>query len=92
MKENDNPQEFPEYSLEELMTLLKIDEASIRRLIKEAGIEIDLSKNDPSETIQYDDFRKLWVSRANRRDGRLLATLLVEPTTSWFDWIGRKGK
>ncbi len=92
MKENGTPQDFPEYSLAEIMALLKIDEKSVRKLIKEAGIEIDLSKNDPSETIQYNDFRKLWVSRANRRDGRLLATLLVEPTTSWFDWFGRKGK
>jgi hypothetical protein len=86
----DDTEEFPEYSLADIMELLKIDEKTTRKLIKKAGIEIELSKSDPNEVISYEDYRKLWVSRANRREGRLLATLLVEECVNW--WTKMLGK
>lgn len=77
-------EKMPEYSIAELMALLKIDEPAVRKLLTKAGVEVDRSKTDPGETIRYDDFRKLWISRANKREGRLLATLLVEESGNWW--------
>jgi len=87
-----NAQKTPAYSISEIMMLLKINESKVRKLLTRAGIEIDETKSDPNERIRYDDFRRLWVSLANRREGRLLATLLVEKTDSWFDKVFRKSR
>lgn len=94
MKEKDNPPNrlnAPTYSIADIMKLLEINEPTVRKLIKKAGIPIDTAKCDPSETLCYEDFRRLWISRANRRDGRLLATLLVEESENWWlKVMGRK--
>jgi len=83
----------PEYSIAEIMDLLHADEQNVRHLIKKAGITIDESKKDPSETILYKDFRTLWISRANRREGRLLATLLIEESDNWLNrHFAKKGR
>jgi hypothetical protein len=87
---NQNAQDAPAYSIAEMMTLMKKDEIAIRKLIKSAGVEIDLLRQDPSERIPYDDFRRLWISLANRRDGQLLSTLLIENSESWFDIVFRR--
>ncbi len=83
---------FPHYSIGEIMALLNLDESSVRKLIIKAGIDIDKMKKDPSETIRYEDFRLLWLSLANRREGRLLARLLIEERENWFTRWGRKGR
>jgi len=75
---------FPHYSIGEIMSKLNLDELSVRKLISKAGIDIDIMKNDPSETLPYEDFRLLWVSLANRREGRLLAKMLIEEQDNWF--------
>lgn len=80
----------PAYSISEIMALLKIDELAVRKLLTRAGITIDETKSDPNERIRYHDFRLLWVSLANRREGRLLSTLLVEKSGNWFDKMFRR--
>lgn len=80
-----NEPAYPKYQLAEIMDLLKMDEPKVRKLIKKAGIKIDEDKRDPNERIRYEDFRLLWISLANRREGRLLATLLIEDSESWID-------
>lgn len=84
---NTDISETPKYSIAEIMNLLNFNEQKVRHLIKKAGIEIDELKKDPSETIDYKDFRTLWLSCANRREGRLLATLLIEESGNWFKRI-----
>ena len=79
--------ENPKYSIAEIMDLLGQSERAVRTLIKKAGVDIDESKSDTSERIKYADYRKLWLSRANRREGKLLAKLLTEKSESWFDKI-----
>jgi hypothetical protein len=79
----------PQYTIGEIMDLLKMDQASVRELIVGAGVDLDLSKKDRGEKIAYEDYRKLWVSRANRPEGKLLAALLVEESENWFDKLFR---
>jgi len=79
----------PQYTIGEIMDLLGMDEASVRELIVNAGVDVDPSKKDRGERITYADYRKLWVSRANRPEGKLLAALLVEESENWFDKLFR---
>ncbi len=79
-----NQVEEPRYTYSEIMVLLNVDERSLRKMLVDAGVDVDPSKNNPGEKIAYADYRKLWISRANRPDGRLLAKLLVEESDSWF--------
>ena len=85
-----NLSKTPRYTIANIMKLLNLDEPKVRKLIKRAGIDIDELKSDPSELIRYKDFRLLWLSVANRRIGRLLATLLVEEPDNWFFNLFRK--
>jgi hypothetical protein len=75
----------PRYTIGEIMALLAYDERAVRELLVAAGADVDPSKIDPHEKIAYADYCRLWVSRVNRSEGKLLATLLVEESTSWFD-------
>jgi len=90
-RENDSQNsEFPQYSIAEIMAVLEKEESKVRNLLKKDGIEIDASKNNPNERIQYEDFCKLWVSLVNQREGRLLSTMLVGGTGNW--WTNLFGK
>ena len=82
--------ETPQYSIGDIMELLKRDELAVRKLLIKAGVEIEELKSDPSETIRYKDFRILWLSIANRREGRLLANLLIEESGNWLSKLIRK--
>ena len=84
--------ETPQYTIEDIMKLLMLNEPGVRKLLIEAGAEVDELKIDPEETIRYEDYRKLWVSCANRPQGRLLATLLIEESGNWFDKMFRGNK
>ena len=59
------------------MALLDENEQMVRKWLIAAGVDVDPSKTDPEERITYPDYRRLWVSRANRPEGKLLATLLI---------------
>ena len=88
---NPNQSEAPQYAIREIMELLDKDESEIRSLIKKAGGEIDESVSDPNERISYEAYCKLWVSQINRREGKLLGTLLVGGTESWLGkLLGRR--
>jgi len=90
-RENDSQNtEFPHYSIAEIMALLEKEESKVRNLLQKAGIETDVSKKDPHERIQYEDFCKLWASLVNRREGRLLSTMLLEGPGNW--WTNLLGK
>ena len=82
----------PQYTLANIMLLLDQKVLADRNLIKRAGIEIDELKSDPSEIIRYEDYRLLWISLANRCEGKLLSTLLVEEKShNWFsNLFGRR--
>ncbi len=79
----------PQYTLSEIMALLAYDERAVRELLAAAGVDLDPSKTDPGERIAYADYRRLWLSRANRPEGKLLARLLVEESTNWFEKLFR---
>jgi hypothetical protein len=79
----------PRYTIGEIMDLLGRDEPYVRELIAEAGVDLDPDKHDPSERIDYADYRKLWISRANRAEGKKLTKLLIEESSSWFDGLFR---
>jgi len=87
---NQNAQGAPAYAIAEIMAALEKDEDAVRKLIKKAGIEIDMLRQDPGERIRYEDFRRLWVSLANRREGQLLSTLLIEKSESWVDQVFKR--
>lgn len=76
-KTNSNQEAAPEYSIAKIMELLDKDEAKVRKMIKEAGGEIDPTINDPNERISYEAYCKLWVANVSKPDGKLLGTLLV---------------
>jgi len=80
----------PRYTIAQIMELLDLDEPVVRKMIKKAGIAIDELISDPSERIRYEDFRLLWISVANRYEGRLLATLLIEEHENWFGNLFKK--
>ena len=83
---------MPSYTIAQLMNLLDLREPAVRRMIKKAGIGIDESLNDPDETICYEDFRILWLSVANRYEGKLLATLLIEKHENWYSKLFNRGR
>ena len=82
--------EMPQYTVNTIMQLLQVPEPGVRKLLIEAGIGVDANKIDPDEIIRYEDFRILWVSLANRREGRLLASLLIEESDNWFTKLSRR--
>ena len=81
---NPNQDAAPQYSIGEIMELLEKDESEVRKLIKKAGGVIDENVNNPNERISYEAYCKLWVSQINRREGKLLGTLLVGGTENWL--------
>ena len=89
-KESDNHNlPKPKYAIGEIMALLDEDEQVVRKWLVAAGVDVDPLISNPEERITYPDYRKLWISRANRPEGRLLTTLLVEESTNWFDRLFR---
>ena len=89
---NANPMSTPNYSITQIMDLLDINEPALRKMITKAGINIDESIIDPSETILYEDLRRLWLSVANRYEGKLLAKLLIEKHENWYSRLFNIGR
>ena len=82
----------PRYSIAQIMALLDLEEPAVRKMIRKADIRIDVRKSDPGERICYEDFRILWLSVANRYEGKLLATMLIEEHENWYSKLLRKGR
>ena len=79
--------EGPRYSIGEIMALIDEDERTVRKLLVDAGVDVNPAITDPGEKIAYPDYRNLWISRANRPEGRKLETLLVEESNKGFDGL-----
>ena len=87
-----NSSNIPRYSIAQIMELLDLEEPAVRKMIRKAGISIETRKSDPGERIPYEDFRKLWLSVANRYEGKLLAKMLIEEHENWYSKLIRKGR
>lgn len=66
------------YKLSELMQVLKLNEPATRKMLIDAGADLNELASDPGETVSCEDVIALWHDRANTREGRLLAELLKE--------------
>lgn len=64
------------YMLSEVMTKLELDEATLRKLFSDVGVDLDLSISDPTATITRDDMISLLADRAGSREGDLIADIL----------------
>lgn len=60
----------PRYSIGEIMALLDVDERTVRKFLVKAGVDVKPSITDPGEKIAYADYRELWISRANKPEGK----------------------
>ncbi len=73
------------YTIAELTAKLEIDEATIRLLLKDVGVEIETNVNDTSETLTRNKLIPLLADRAGSREGERLAELLrgEGPYVAW---------
>ena len=64
------------YTISEIMQVLKLNEAAVRKLFVDAGANLAELDQDTSEAVTKADVIALWHDRADTREGRLLADLL----------------
>jgi len=73
------------YTLSELSEKLELDEATLRKLLKDVGVEIDPHLSNPAEIVTERDLIPLLADRAGSRVGDRLAELLrgEGPYVAW---------
>ncbi len=64
------------YTLSEIMTLLELDEPTVRRLFNGVGLDFDPAVQNPEEVVTEKDVIALLADRAGSREGKLLADFL----------------
>jgi hypothetical protein len=64
------------YTIAEIMDKLALDEATIRQLFIQVGVDLDPSANNAEETVIREDVIALLADRAGSREGDLLADFL----------------
>ena len=64
------------YQLAEVMEKVELDEATLRKLLVDVGVEIEREKQDPKETVTYHDLVLLLADRAGSKEGDLLADFI----------------
>jgi signal transduction histidine kinase len=64
------------YQLSTIMAKVELDEPTLRQLLKDVGVEIDVGISDPEESITQKDLVALLADRAGSREGALLAELI----------------
>jgi len=64
------------YAIAEIMDKLALDEATIRQLFNQVGVDLETDANDPEETVTREDVIALLADRAGSREGDLLADFL----------------
>jgi len=64
------------YTLAELSDKLKLDEATLRKLLNNVGTEIDAHQVDPAESVTEQALIHLLADRAGSQEGDRLAELL----------------
>lgn len=68
------------YKIKEIMDQLKLNEATVRKLLVDAGVNIAELDQDPNETVTRQDIIAVWLDRADTWEGRLLIKLLNTQT------------
>lgn len=69
-----------DYKISEIVAGLKIPEVMVRKLLRDAGADIDELKSNPQETVTREAVIDLWADRVGTREQRLLSKLLKEKT------------
>lgn len=64
------------YNLSDVMIKVELDESTLRKLLRDVGVEIDPEISDPQETITQKDLVALLADRAGSREGELLAAFI----------------
>ena len=64
------------YNLSDVMIKVELDESTLRKLLRDVGVEIDPEISDPQETITQKDLVALLADRAGSREGELLVAFI----------------
>jgi uncharacterized Fe-S cluster-containing MiaB family protein len=64
------------YSLSSIMTKTELSEPTLRQLLKDVGVDIDVNVKNAQETITQDDLIALLADRAGSREGDSLAEFI----------------
>ena len=64
------------FTIAEIMDVLRLNEPATRKMLIDAGADLNELASDPSETVTRADVINLYTDRAAMREGRLLAGLL----------------
>ena len=74
------------YTVEALTHKLELDEPTLRRLLRDVGVEIDPAVSNPDETVTEDDIIALLADRAGSPVGDRLMDLLRGdgPYVTWW--------
>ena len=64
------------YSLSSIMTKTELSEPTLRQLLKDVGVDIDVNVKNAQETITQNDLIALLADRAGSREGDLLAEFI----------------
>jgi hypothetical protein len=65
-----------QYKISEIMAALKLNEASVRKLLVDTGAPIAELDQNTQEAVTREDVIALAFDRADTREGRLLSKLL----------------
>lgn len=73
------------YKLSEMITLLDLEEPTVRKLFKDVGVDLDLKISNPDEIILRKDVIALFADRAGSKEGKILANFLRgdSPEIGW---------
>jgi hypothetical protein len=64
------------YPLSSIMTKTELSEPTLRQLLKDVGVDIDVNVKNAQETITQNDLIALLADRAGSREGDLLAEFI----------------
>ena len=64
------------YKLSDIVAKIALDESTLRKLLKDVGVQIDVEVSDPEEAITHKDLVALLADRAGSREGDLLVKFI----------------
>ena len=71
-----------DFRLSDLMELLQLDETTTRKMLKDAGSNLDERAHNPNVNISQEEVAALASDMGDTRQGRLLANFLKQPPKS----------
>jgi hypothetical protein len=71
-----------DFKLSDLMELLQLDETTTRKMLKDAGSDLDERAHNPNVSIPQEEVAALASDMGDTLQGRLLANLLKQPPKS----------